>query len=70
MSAPLTFHQCCQMVANHCSNGYAISYANAGLRLTEPRAQRAQALYILNNLKGWTGEYAQRVRARLKEIAR
>lgn len=65
----MTFHQCCQAVTLHCHNGYAISYAAAGLRLREPLAQRAQALYILNNMSGWRGEYAQKVRAALRRFA-
>lgn len=59
------------------TDGYAKSYAQAGLQLEGQfpeselaEAVRVQCLYILNNLPTWRGDVARGVRARLKELSK
>lgn len=62
------FHLCCNNVIMYCSNRYAISYAKAGLLLSEEEEVQTQALYILHNIQYWRGEYASNTRQALKDI--
>jgi len=66
--------QACQTVYRDCPNGYAKSYAAAGLRLLdmgEPEhTHKVQALYILSNISSWRGDTAKAVRTFLKDFSK
>lgn len=66
----MTFQEACQHVLDQCPNAYAKSYAEAGLRLIDPKAMRIQAIYILNNMGHWRGDIATAVRLCLKELSK
>jgi hypothetical protein len=71
-----TFHECCNLVIRASLspiktgvNGYAVTYAKAGLRLTGREEQRVQCLYILSNLASWRGSEARLVKEELKKLS-
>jgi hypothetical protein len=71
------FIECCMRVIKHApdtGNGpYAKGYANEGRRMALRGEDRevldTQALYILNNLRGWRGEEARMVKKTLRDFA-
>lgn len=64
----MTFDEACQkIISDPKADGYAKTYAKAGVGMTGKEA-RVQALYILNNLQYWRHPDAKAVRATLKEI--
>jgi hypothetical protein len=67
----LAFHKSCREVLEHSTgkfSEYAKSYAEAGLRMDEPRIITSQALRILVNLDYWRGAKAREVKAELKRF--
>lgn len=46
---------------------YAQSYAKAGIGMRGEEL-KVQILYVLNNLGGWRGDTARRVKAQLKKV--
>jgi len=67
----MTFLECCSKVFVWCPNGYAKTYAKAGLDMAmEGDMARVQALYILSNMSSWRGAMAKEVRAELKKIGK
>lgn len=52
------------------TDGYAKSYAKAGLSLVDDHSRKVQALYILSNISHWRGATASKVRAALKAYAK
>jgi hypothetical protein len=62
------FHKSCKDVLEHSTgkfSEYAKGYAEAGLRMDEPRMVESQALRILVNLDYWRGAKAREVKAEL-----
>lgn len=52
-------------------NGYALAYINAALNNhMTGHTLKVQVLYILNNLSGWRGEDARRVKSELKAFCK
>jgi hypothetical protein len=47
---------------------YAIAYAEAGTRISDPIEVRMQIPYILSNAVGWKGEEARSFKTELKRI--
>lgn len=62
----MTYREALNSVITNCNDPFAVSYAKAGLKLLQPDERYTQALYILNNIKGWRGDEANRVRTFLK----
>lgn len=67
------FHAACRDIivcaSNHAVN-YAVSYARAGLQMTEWPEITVQCLYILNNITGWRGPIATTARNTFKRLAK
>ena len=71
----MNFIEACKIVVRECPDGYAKTYAKAGLNLDREygqdqleQAQRVQALYILTNMTKWRSPNATRVRVFLKDF--
>lgn len=67
-----TFHDACRAIMRATSPAvnYAVNYAQAGLRMSNPDEIRVQSLYILNNITHWRGDEAKAVRNILKGAAK
>lgn len=73
MTTPITrsFHYTCRAIlASEKANGYAKSYAKAGLGLYDNESIRVQCLYILNNIAHWRGENSKECRTTLKRLSK
>lgn len=73
----VAFNEACQRVIRAAKQAkpdsliqFAASYAKAGVSMTDREAIRVQSLYILNNLSGWKGEEARKVKATLNQFAK
>lgn len=68
----MTFQEACRAILDDPkADPYAKAYAAAGLSFVgqrHPSFQRAQALYILNNLSHWRAPEAKEVRATLRRV--
>jgi hypothetical protein len=71
----MTFEECCGAIIAAGNDpkqvrqvNYAVGYAEAGKRMTDPDEVRVQALYIITNIASWRGDVAKQVRADLKKI--
>ena len=62
------FHRLCHVIVREAKDGYAQTYARAGLTLQDGEACRVQALYILSNLATWRGDLARETKAKLKAL--
>ena len=70
-SCLLTFDECCRRIiadANAPALNWCVNYAKAGLKLRDKEERKTQALYILDNLKGWRHADAKCVRESLKQF--
>jgi hypothetical protein len=69
MEDTMTFNDACRRVFENCPDGYAKTYARAGINMIGEEA-RVQALYILGNMSYWRGDEAKQVRMFLKEFSK
>ena len=69
-----SFHNCCRRVIAHAPSqsnqlsGYAVQYAQAGLRMDNFGYIDSQIPYILNNMKYWRSDEARAIRTELERI--
>jgi hypothetical protein len=68
-----SFRVCCTRIIgdrNLPAVNYAVGYAEAGSRMTDPIEIKVQCFYILNNIRLWRGAIAKETRTELKRLSK
>jgi hypothetical protein len=68
-NADYTMHEVAKLVAQHCKDPYAQTYAHAFKHVSpyDHEAIHAQVLYMMSNMSHWRGDMAKECRAKCKE---